>query len=156
MSVSRPAAVIILAAGEGTRMKSDTTPKVLHAICGETLLGHVLATARETDPVRLIVVVGHRRREVTAYLASHAPDAQAVVQHRQGGTGHAVRTVIEAVGLAEGTVVVTYGDAPALRGRTLAALLSLSEELELGQREGCGLLEIPDLANGRGLREVGG
>ena len=64
VSVSRPAAVIILAAGEGTRMKSDT-PKVLHAICGETLLGHVLAAARETDPVRVIVVVGHRRREVT-------------------------------------------------------------------------------------------
>ena len=123
MSVSRPAAVIILAAGEGTRMKSDTTPKVLHAICGETLLGHVLATARETDPVRLIVVVGHRRREVTAYLAQQAPDAQAVVQHRQGGTGHAVRTVIEEVGLDHGTIVVTYADAPLLRGATLTALV---------------------------------
>jgi bifunctional UDP-N-acetylglucosamine pyrophosphorylase/glucosamine-1-phosphate N-acetyltransferase len=123
VSVSRPAAVIILAAGEGTRMKSDTTPKVLHAICGETLLGHVLATARETDPVRVIVVVGHRRREVTEYLASHAPDVQAVVQHRQGGTGHAVRTVIEEVGLDHGTIVVTYADAPLLRGATLAALV---------------------------------
>ncbi len=122
MSVSRPAAVIVLAAGEGTRMKSDT-PKVLHQICGETLLGHVLATARETDPVRLIVVVGHRRREVTEYLASHAPDAQAVVQHRQGGTGHAVRTVIEEVGLDHGTIVVTYADAPLLRGATLASLV---------------------------------
>ena len=97
MSVSRPAAVIILAAGEGTRMKSDT-PKVLHEMCGNTLLGHVLATAREPDPVRLIVVVGHRRREVTEWLAQHAPDAQAVVQERQGGTGHAVRTVIEETG----------------------------------------------------------
>ena len=122
MSVSRPAAVIVLAAGEGTRMKSDT-PKVLHQICGETLLGHVLATARETDPVRLIVVVGHRRREVTEYLASHAPDAQAVVQHRHGGTGHAVRTVIEEVGLDHGTIVVTYADAPLLRGATLASLV---------------------------------
>ncbi|MDX6332751.1 MAG: bifunctional UDP-N-acetylglucosamine pyrophosphorylase / glucosamine-phosphate N-acetyltransferase [Streptosporangiaceae bacterium] len=122
MSVSRPAAVIILAAGEGTRMKSDT-PKVLHQICGQTLLGHVLATARETDPVRLIVVVGHRRRQVTEYLASHAPDVQAVVQHRQGGTGHAVRTVIEEVGLDHGTIVVTYADAPLLRGVTLAALV---------------------------------
>jgi bifunctional UDP-N-acetylglucosamine pyrophosphorylase/glucosamine-1-phosphate N-acetyltransferase len=103
-------------------MKSDT-PKVLHQICGETLLGHVLATARETDPVRLIVVVGHRRREVTEYLASHAPDVQAVVQHRQGGTGHAVRTVIEEVGLDHGTIVVTYADAPLLRGVTLAALV---------------------------------
>jgi bifunctional UDP-N-acetylglucosamine pyrophosphorylase/glucosamine-1-phosphate N-acetyltransferase len=120
--VSRPAAVIILAAGEGTRMKSDT-PKVLHQICGQTLLGHVLATARETDPVRLIVVVGHRRRQVTEYLASHAPDVQAVVQHRQGGTGHAVRTVIEEVGLDHGTIVVTYADAPLLRGVTLAALV---------------------------------
>jgi bifunctional UDP-N-acetylglucosamine pyrophosphorylase/glucosamine-1-phosphate N-acetyltransferase len=103
-------------------MKSDT-PKVLHQICGETLLGHVLATARETDPVRLIVVVGHRRREVTEYLTSHAPDVQAVVQHRQGGTGHAVRTVIEEVGLDHGTIVVTYADAPLLRGSTLAALV---------------------------------
>ncbi len=122
MSVSRPAAVIILAAGEGTRMKSDT-PKVLHAICGETLLGHVLAAARETDPVRVIVVVGHRRREVTEYLAQHAPDAQPVVQHRQGGTGHAVRMVIEEVGLDHGTIVVACADTPLLRGATLAALV---------------------------------
>jgi bifunctional UDP-N-acetylglucosamine pyrophosphorylase/glucosamine-1-phosphate N-acetyltransferase len=122
VSVSRPAAVIILAAGEGTRMKSDT-PKVLHAICGETLLGHVLAAARETDPVRVIVVVGHRRPEVTEYLAQHAPDAQPVVQHRQGGTGHAVRTVIEEVGLDHGTIVVACADTPLLRGATLAALV---------------------------------
>jgi bifunctional UDP-N-acetylglucosamine pyrophosphorylase/glucosamine-1-phosphate N-acetyltransferase len=103
-------------------MKSDT-PKVLHAICGETLLGHVLAAARETDPVRVIVVVGHRRREVTEYLAQHAPDAQPVVQHRQGGTGHAVRTVIEEVGLDHGTIVVACADTPLLRGATLAALV---------------------------------
>jgi bifunctional UDP-N-acetylglucosamine pyrophosphorylase/glucosamine-1-phosphate N-acetyltransferase len=122
VSVSRPAAVIVLAAGEGTRMKSDT-PKVLHEICGEPLLGHVLAAAREPDPVRLIVVVGHRRREVTEFLASHAPDAVAVVQHRQGGTGHAVRTVIEEVGLDHGTILVTYADAPLQRGTTLAALV---------------------------------
>ena len=122
MSVSRPAAVIVLAAGEGTRMKSDT-PKVLHEICGDTLLGHALAAARQAGPVRLIVVVGHRRRAVTAYLAKHAPDAQPVVQHRQGGTGHAVRTVIEEIGLDHGTVVVSYADAPLLRGSTLTELV---------------------------------
>jgi bifunctional UDP-N-acetylglucosamine pyrophosphorylase / glucosamine-1-phosphate N-acetyltransferase len=103
-------------------MKSDT-PKVLHEICGNTLLGHVLTTAREPDPVRLIVVVGHRRREVTEWLSEHAPDVQPVVQDRQGGTGHAVRTVIEEVGLDRGTVVVTYADAPLLRGSTLAGLV---------------------------------
>jgi len=122
VSVSRPAAVIILAAGEGTRMKSGT-PKVLHEICGSTLLGHVLATAREPDPVRLIVVVGHRRQEVTEWLAQHAPDVQPVVQERQGGTGHAVRTVIEETGLDHGTVLVTYADAPLMRGSTLTALV---------------------------------
>src|SRR3984893_8359304 len=122
VSVSRPAAVIVLAAGEGTRMKSGT-PKVLHQICGESMLGLVLATAREVDPERLIVVVGHRRHEVTDFLNTHAPDATAVVQHRQGGTGHAVRTAIEAVGLDHGTIVVTYADAPLLRGDTLAALI---------------------------------
>jgi bifunctional UDP-N-acetylglucosamine pyrophosphorylase/glucosamine-1-phosphate N-acetyltransferase len=122
VSVSRPAAVVVLAAGAGTRMKS-TVPKVLHPICGRAMLDHVLAAARELEPARIIVVVGHRRREVAAHLARHAPDAQVVVQHRQGGTGHAVRTVIEAVGLDQGTVVVTYGDTPLLRGRTLEALV---------------------------------
>jgi bifunctional UDP-N-acetylglucosamine pyrophosphorylase / glucosamine-1-phosphate N-acetyltransferase len=120
--VSRPAAVIVLAAGEGTRMKSGT-PKVLHQICGETMLGLALATAREVDPERLIVVVGHKRRQVTEFLLSKAPDATVVVQERQGGTGHAVRTAIEAVGLDHGTIVVTYADAPLLRGATLAALI---------------------------------
>ena len=123
MSVSRPAAVIILAAGEGTRMKSSL-PKVLHRICGRSMLDYVLAAARELDPEQLVVVVGHRREEVMRHLAEHAPDARAVVQHRRGGTGHAVRMAIEQAGLNHGTIVVTYGDSPVLRGRTLAALVA--------------------------------
>jgi len=122
VTVSRPAAVVILAAGAGTRMKSQL-PKVLHPICGVTMLDHVLAAARELGPDELIVVVGHGRRQVAAHLAQSAPDARVVVQDRQGGTGHAVRTVTETVGLSEGTVVVTYGDTPLLRGSTLAALV---------------------------------
>jgi bifunctional UDP-N-acetylglucosamine pyrophosphorylase / glucosamine-1-phosphate N-acetyltransferase len=103
-------------------MKSSL-PKVLHPLCGRSMLGHVLAAAREVGPEQLIVVVGHGREQVTSHLAEHAPDARVVVQHRQGGTGHAVRAVTEAVGLDHGTVVVTYGDTPVLRGRTLAALV---------------------------------
>lgn len=122
MTVSRPAAVVILAAGAGTRMKSQL-PKVLHPICGASMLDHVMAAARELSPAELIVVVGHGRRQVAAHLARHAPEARVVVQHRQGGTGHAVRTVTEAVSLGQGTVVVTYGDTPLLRGSTLAALI---------------------------------
>jgi bifunctional UDP-N-acetylglucosamine pyrophosphorylase/glucosamine-1-phosphate N-acetyltransferase len=102
-------------------MKSQL-PKVLHPICGAAMLDHVLAAARELNPAELIVVVGHGRREVQAHLAEHAPDARVVIQHTQGGTGHAVRMVTESVGLGEGTVLVTYGDTPLLRGQTLAAL----------------------------------
>ena len=122
MTVSRPAAVVVLAAGAGTRMKSQL-PKVLHPICGASMLDHVLAAARELSPAELIVVVGHGRRQVAAHLARHAPDVRVVVQDRQGGTGHAVRTVTETVALGLGTVVVTYGDTPLLRGSTLAALV---------------------------------
>ena len=123
MSVSGPAAVIILAAGEGTRMKNQT-PKVLNEVCGRSMLGHVVAASRELNPARLIVVAGHGRGQVSAHLAESAPDAEIVIQDRRGGTGHAVRTVIEAVGLIHGTVVVTYADTPLLRGRTLGDLVA--------------------------------
>ena len=126
MSASGPAAVIILAAGEGTRMKTRT-PKVLHAVCGKTMLGHALATSRELSPDRLIVVTGHARGQVAAQLAEQAPDATVVVQRRRGGTGHAVRTVIESVGLIHGTIVVTYADTPLLRAQTLAELVGAHE-----------------------------
>ncbi|GAA4212846.1 bifunctional UDP-N-acetylglucosamine diphosphorylase/glucosamine-1-phosphate N-acetyltransferase GlmU [Microbispora amethystogenes] len=122
MSVPRPAAVIVLAAGEGTRMKSKT-PKVLHEVCGRTLVGHMLAAARGLTPERLVVVIGHAREQVGAHLAETAPDARLVVQEKRNGTGHAVRTALEAEGPIEGTILVTYGDTPLLRAETLAALL---------------------------------
>jgi bifunctional UDP-N-acetylglucosamine pyrophosphorylase / glucosamine-1-phosphate N-acetyltransferase len=124
VSESRPAAVVILAAGEGTRMKSSL-PKVLHPICGRPMIGHVVAAARDLHPEELIVVVGHLRDQVVTALAEFAPEARTVIQHRQGGTGHAVRMVIEATGLAQGTVVVTYGDTPVLRGETLTRLIAV-------------------------------
>src|SRR6516162_4578946 len=122
VSEPRPVAVIVLAAGEGTRMKSRI-PKVLHPLCGRSMLGHVLAAVGELDPRRLIVVVGHGQAQVSAEAARQAPDVSLVVQERQAGTGHAVRMVTEALGDLPGTVVVTYGDMPLLRGQTLAALV---------------------------------
>ncbi len=121
MTASRPAAVIILAAGEGTRMKS-TLPKVLHPLCGRSMLGHAIAAARDLNPERLVVVVGHARELVGAHATSQAPEARIVIQDHQGGTGHAVRSVIETIGLIPGQVIVTYGDMPLLRPATLAAL----------------------------------
>src|SRR5579859_2360712 len=123
VSEPRPVAVIVLAAGEGTRMKSRL-PKVLHPLCGRSMLGHVLAAAGELDPQHLIVVVGHAREQVAAETVRLAPGAEVVVQDRQAGTGHAVRMVTEAVGSMPGTVLVTYGDMPLLRPQTLAALVA--------------------------------
>jgi len=103
-------------------MKSRT-PKVLHTLCGRTLLGHALAAAGELDPSRLVVVVGHGRELVGAEVAAVTPQALVVCQDQQLGTGHAVRMVIEAIGVVPGTVVVTYGDMPLLRGQTLRELV---------------------------------
>ena len=122
MSESRPAAVLILAAGEGKRMKSSV-PKVLHSLCGRSMVGHALALARALDPERLVVIVGHGRDQVAAEVADQAPDALIAVQEQQLGTGHAVRMVTEAFGVLRGTVVVTCGDMPLLRDGTLRELL---------------------------------
>jgi bifunctional UDP-N-acetylglucosamine pyrophosphorylase/glucosamine-1-phosphate N-acetyltransferase len=116
---SRVAAVIVLAAGEGTRMKS-ATPKVLHSLGGRTMLGHVLAAAEELSPEHLLVVVGHARERVTATLTGKA---RAVVQETQDGTGHAVRVALDTLGDLEGIVIVVPGDAPLLTGATLQQLV---------------------------------
>ncbi|MEU9354706.1 bifunctional UDP-N-acetylglucosamine diphosphorylase/glucosamine-1-phosphate N-acetyltransferase GlmU [Streptomyces griseoloalbus] len=122
MSANRPAAVVVLAAGEGTRMKS-ATPKVLHDICGRSLVGHVLAAAGELEPENLVVVVGHAREKVTAHLAEIAPEVRTAVQAEQNGTGHAVRMGLEELGgSVAGTVVVVCGDTPLLTGETLRQL----------------------------------
>jgi len=127
VSDTSPAAVVILAAGEGSRMKSRT-PKVLHTLAGRTLLGHALAAADELSPQRLVVVVGHAREQVGAAALAAAPQAAIVVQDQQLGTGHAVRMVVESVGAMPGTVVVSYADMPLLRGATLRQLVDQHRE----------------------------
>lgn len=116
------AAVVVLAAGEGTRMRS-ATPKVLHELCGRSMLGHVVAAARELDPQHLVVVVGHAREQVSAALAGLDAEARPVVQEQQNGTGHAVRVALEALPPLTGTVVVVPGDAPLLTAATLRDLV---------------------------------
>jgi bifunctional UDP-N-acetylglucosamine pyrophosphorylase/glucosamine-1-phosphate N-acetyltransferase len=123
--------VVVLAAGEGKRMKS-ATPKVLHPLLGRTLLGHVLTAAGAAAAARTIVVVGHRADQVRAHLTEIAPDATPVLQEQQNGTGHAVRIALEAAPDADGTVVVLNGDVPLLRPETVAALVSAHEESKAG------------------------
>jgi len=123
VTTSRPAAVIVLAAGEGTRMKS-AIPKVLHTIGGRTLLGHAIAAARGVDPQYLAIVVRHGRDLVAAHVA--AVDAEAVIadQDEVMGTGRATECALDALPeQLEGTVLVTYGDVPLLAAETLRGLL---------------------------------
>jgi bifunctional UDP-N-acetylglucosamine pyrophosphorylase/glucosamine-1-phosphate N-acetyltransferase len=103
-------------------MKS-ATPKVLHEICGRSLVGHVVSAARELDPEHLVVVVGHAREQVAAHLEVAYPGTRTAVQYEQNGTGHAVRMALEALGgQLTGTVIVVCGDTPLLTGETLTRL----------------------------------
>lgn len=128
MSPTRPAAVVVLAAGEGTRMKSASLPKVLHPVCGRSLVGHVVAASRELEPEHLVVIVGHMKEKVAEHLASVDAGARAVVQEQQNGTGHAVRVGLESLAAEgvtfDGTVVVTCGDTPLLTAGTLRGLVA--------------------------------
>ncbi len=121
-------AVIVLAAGEGTRMRSPALAKVLHAFAGRSLLGHVLAAASGLQPEHTMVVVGHRREQVSAHLAEIGAGADAVVQDEQRGTGHAVRIALASLpAAASGTIVVLPGDTPLLTAQTLHTLIALHD-----------------------------
>lgn len=123
MTSHRPAAVIIMAAGLGTRMKS-ATPKVLHEIGGRSLVGHAVVTARALAPEHLVVVVGTGREQVEAHLAEIDPGVRTAFQEQQLGTGDAVRAGLTAVPEVDGAIVVTSGDVPLLRAETLQELLA--------------------------------
>ncbi|KJL20774.1 Bifunctional protein GlmU [Microbacterium azadirachtae] len=116
-------AIIVLAAGQGTRMKSRL-PKVLHPIGGRTLVGHVLATASRLGAETVEVVVRHERDQVVAALASEHPDAVIVDQDEIPGTGRAVQVALDALPSGfDGDVLVLSGDVPLLEEETLQGLV---------------------------------
>lgn len=123
-----PAAVVVLAAGAGTRMKSSR-PKVLHELGGRTLLAHALHAAAGVGPAHLVAVIGHERERVGGAVAALAEQLHqpvvTVVQAEQNGTGHAVQCALSALPAdLSGTVVVTYADVPLLDAPTLRSLLT--------------------------------
>ncbi len=121
----RPLAVIVLAAGQGTRMKS-ATPKVLHTIAGRTLLGHVLETARELAPAHTVVVVRHERDRVVAAIDESLPGLVVVDQDEIAGTGRAVELAVAALPADfDGEVVVLSGDVPLLRADAVGLLVEM-------------------------------
>src|SRR4051794_32204861 len=110
---------VILAAGQGTRMKSRL-PKVLHQVAGKAMVDHVIAAVREAGATRITVVVGHERQQLIEHLSSQG--VETVNQEPQLGTGHAVLQALPRLGDAA-DVVVVYGDSPLLQGRAVTALV---------------------------------
>ena len=113
---------ILLAAGEGTRMKSNK-PKVLHSLAGRTLIGHVLNSISNLNPEEVLVVVGHGRELVEAELHKIAPDAKTVFQSERNGTGHAVQIALEKVS-KNGVALIIAGDVPLISATTLKDFLA--------------------------------
>ncbi len=131
----RPVAVIILAAGVGSRMRANPDPsgpprpKAMFGFAGRSMLGHVLAACAPLHSAQTVVVVGHGRELLTQHLHEIAPSATAVVQEQQLGTGHAVAIGLSALpATASGTVVVALSDTPLLESATLAALCGTHEK----------------------------
>jgi bifunctional UDP-N-acetylglucosamine pyrophosphorylase/glucosamine-1-phosphate N-acetyltransferase len=123
----RPVALIVLAAGAGTRMNSDL-PKPLHELGGRPLVAHALATGRALDPARVIVVTGHGAEAVEAAVAEADPEAICVRQEEQNGTGHAVLQAAPALEGFDGDAVVLYADTPFLTPETLDRLRAARAE----------------------------
>ncbi|HUQ14083.1 MAG TPA: bifunctional UDP-N-acetylglucosamine diphosphorylase/glucosamine-1-phosphate N-acetyltransferase GlmU [Novosphingobium sp.] len=119
-SPARPLAVVILAAGQGTRMKSNIH-KVLHPIAGRAMIEHVLASAAELGPERRVVVVGSGREQLERLLGDRAAIA---LQQPQLGTGHAVQQAEAALAGFSGDVLILYGDVPFVRPETMRAMLT--------------------------------
>ena len=120
-------ALIILAAGKGTRMKSDL-PKVLHSIAGAPLLIHAMKSGASLEPDRTVIVAGHGAQAVEAAAKDWSDDAEVVLQTEQLGTGHAVAQAAAALGGFEGDAIVLYGDTPFIQPETLEAMLAARTE----------------------------
>lgn len=114
--------LIILAAGQGTRMNSDL-PKVLHKVGAAPLLHHALSAGQSLDPVRTVVVVGHGAEAVAKVARAFDDRVEVVTQEEQLGTGHAVAQAAPLLADQDGEAIVLYGDTPFIRPETLQAML---------------------------------
>lgn len=118
---ARNCLVIVLAAGEGTRMRS-ARPKVMHMVAGQSLLGHVLAAVDEFGAATTAVVIGPGQDAVAAEAKRYFPGAACFVQHERRGTAHAVLAAKSSIAQEPDDVLVLYGDTPLIRPSTLARL----------------------------------
>ena len=153
-------AAIVLAAGAGTRMKSDK-PKVAHEVLGKPLVNWVLDAAEEAGIERLVTVVGHKREQVIPLVEDRA---EIVVQEEQRGTAHAVLSCSDALADFEGSLLVLSGDCPLITSETMKALIDMRESndaavvvltMEMADPTGYGRIirEAPDHLAAGGLQQ---
>ena len=114
-------ALIVLAAGKGTRMKS-ALPKVMHRVAGRSLLGHVLSASTGLSPKLAVVVVGPDMGSVGEEARRYFPDCAVAIQEERKGTAHAVSMAKESLAGFSGTVLVLYADVPLIQAATISAL----------------------------------
>lgn len=120
--------ILVLAAGKGTRMRSDL-PKVLHPIGGKALVEHVVDTARQVGGEQILIIVGHGAEKVEERMA--APEVKFVLQAEQLGTGHAVQQALPYL-RNDATVLILYGDVPLTRAETLQKLIATVNDNQMG------------------------
>ena len=140
-------AVAILAAGKGTRMKSDL-PKVLHLLGGRSLVERVLISCADLQPERQLAIVGYQAHRVKEAMI-HYPDLEFVEQTQQLGTGHAVQQLLPHLADFEGDLIVLNGDVPLLRPETLKALLQTHQ-----QHQNAATILTAQTSNPQGLGRV--
>ncbi|MFZ4746534.1 MAG: bifunctional UDP-N-acetylglucosamine diphosphorylase/glucosamine-1-phosphate N-acetyltransferase GlmU [Sphingomonas sp.] len=146
-------AVIVLAAGQGTRMKSDLH-KVLHPIAGRPMLLHLLASAAELDPARTVVVAGARREQIEAAVAPLG--VKVALQAEQLGTGHAVLQAKEALAGFDGDILILYGDVPLVRAATMRGMLDRLHKVDAPASVVLGFRPLEPGAYGRIVSDDGG
>ena len=122
-------AILVLAAGQGTRMRSDL-PKVLHTLGGRSLIAHVLDTARKLNPSSLVVVTGHQSEKIQTVL--HSPDITWINQEEQLGTAHAVGCALPALEGLTGQLIILNGDTPLVDVHSLESLLAQHRRERVG------------------------
>ena len=124
IQVNKNLAIIILAAGKSTRMKSET-PKVLHPLCGRPMLGYVLDLVASLKPKRSVAVLGFKQEQVRRHLPA---GMKAVVQKKLLGTADAVKTALRQLRGFNGTILILYADNPLLKKETIDKLLKYHNE----------------------------
>ncbi|WP_324751595.1 bifunctional UDP-N-acetylglucosamine diphosphorylase/glucosamine-1-phosphate N-acetyltransferase GlmU [Roseovarius sp. Pro17] len=123
-------ALIVLAAGKGTRMKSEM-PKVLHPIAGAPMLIHALRAGAALEPQRIVVITGHGAEAVEAAAIDHDPDIQTARQEQQLGTAHAVAQARSALAGHEGNALILYGDTPFIQAETLERMIDARRDHDM-------------------------